>query len=798
MPKPFNDSSSRLLHTQELAFRIARGFEERARSARERLIERLDDIWKPDGFPLQINPLNPLQVWQEWSAYAVDVSQRAGLFWDAMRQRGNIFLAHEQAGKPAVLHFEHEMVADARTFERPVNYVLLRIVPPPGVEVDPKRRPYIIIDPRAGHGPGIGGSKDDSQVGAALRGGHPVYFVSFFPEPVPGQTLLDVCEAEARFVAQVRERHPDSGKPVIVGNCQGGWATMMLAASHPDETGPIVVVGAPMSYWGGAWRDGSGDNPMRYSGGMLGGGWLASLTSDLGNGTFDGAWLVQNFENLNPANTWVDKYHNLFANIDTELPRFLEFERWWGGYFLMNREEIEWIVRNLFVGNQLWSGREQAASGRFFDLREIKSPIIMFASTGDNITPPQQAFNWVADLYDTTDEIKARGQVIVGLMHEDVGHLGIFVSGKVAKKEHKQIVSVLESIEALPPGLYGMQIEESRGADGVPIYEVQFEELQLEEIAQRMNRYKREDEKPFETVKAIADFNQHAYELLAQPLVQTVSNEYSAAMLRALHPLRVQHWAWSDLNPWLRWLEPAAALVKANRRPMDAERAPRKLEEAVSRSLSASIDYGRAMRDAATEATFFLIYGNLFYFSSADRQAAGQVAPPQADARELPVVKQALAAIERGGYVEAVERVAALVAGHAGPVPLQGLQWQRGLLDEYPELLPALDEDQRRRIHGEQDIIARYEPERALASLPHLLSQPGDCEKLKTLLDHVRADVPLRRVRATDEQLAMLDRIRGIIGSSVPPLADIESSTRRATGGNKPPKRSDPAVVVHE
>ena len=58
--------------------------------------------------------------------------------------------------------------------------------------------------------------------------------------------------------------------------------------------------------------------------------------SDLGAGKFDGAWLVQNFENLNPANTFWDKYYNVFANADTEPPRFLEFERWWGGYFLMN------------------------------------------------------------------------------------------------------------------------------------------------------------------------------------------------------------------------------------------------------------------------------------------------------------------------------------------------------------------------------------------------------------------------------------------------------------------------------
>ncbi len=253
---------------------------------------------------------------------------------------------------------------------------------------------------------------------------------------------------------RVRELHPDSPKPAIVGNCQGGWAAMMVAAADPDDVGPIVINGAPMSYWGGAFAEGEGDNPMRYAGGMLGGTWLASFAADLGAGIFDGAYLVENFENLNPANTFWDKYYNLFAKVDTEAPRFLEFERWWGGFFLMNREEIEWITRNLFVGNKLWTG--EVGRRQAFDLRDIKSPIILFASMGDNITPPQQAFNWVADVYGSTDEIKARGQVIVGLLHEDVGHLGIFVSGKVAKKEHAQIVSVLKSIEALPPGLYGM------------------------------------------------------------------------------------------------------------------------------------------------------------------------------------------------------------------------------------------------------------------------------------------------------------------------------------------------------
>jgi pimeloyl-ACP methyl ester carboxylesterase len=345
---------------------------------------------------------NPWNAWQ----YTVDAAQRTLLFWDTLRQRGNEFVASAVNGLEPALHFDAETVLDGRGFERPVNYALLRIKPPAGITVDPKRRPYLIIDPRAGHGPGIGGFKDDSQVGVALRAGHPVYFLIFFRDPEPGQTLLDVCTAEQRFVRKVRELHPDSPKPALIGNCQGGWAAMMLSASSPEDTGPIAINGAPMSYWGGAWSEGEGDNPMRYSGGMLGGTWLSSLMADLGNGKFDGAWLVYNFENLNPANTFWDKYYKLYKNIDTEPARFLEFERWWGGYYLMNREEIEWITQNLFVGNKLWGGEVKSDAGTAFDLRAIRSPIVLFASMGDNITPPQQAFNWVADLYGSTEEIK--------------------------------------------------------------------------------------------------------------------------------------------------------------------------------------------------------------------------------------------------------------------------------------------------------------------------------------------------------------------------------------------------------
>src|SRR5207245_10413094 len=89
----------------------------------------------------------------------------------------------------------------------------------------------------------------------------------------------------------------------------------------------------------------------------------------------------------------------------------------------------------------------------------------------------------------------------------------------------------------------------------------------LEAVIARLSRFQRVDEKPFEAVSAISEFNQRAYELFAQPLIQSMSNEMTAKLARQYHPLRFQRWAFSDLNPWLAWLGPAAQAVKAQRSP---------------------------------------------------------------------------------------------------------------------------------------------------------------------------------------------------------------------------------------
>src|SRR4030095_17113890 len=103
-------------------------------------------------------------------------------------------------------------------------------------------------------------------------------------------------------------------------------------------------------------------------------------------------------------------------------------------------------------------------------------------------------------------------------------------------------------MEALSACMYVMHIAEKLFFKQKTAYEINLVELRLEEVAPRLNRFKRVDEKPFEAAKVVAEFNQRAYELFGRTLVEALANEYGAKLSREFHPLRFQRWAFSDLN----------------------------------------------------------------------------------------------------------------------------------------------------------------------------------------------------------------------------------------------------------
>jgi pimeloyl-ACP methyl ester carboxylesterase len=623
------------------------------------------------------------------SDYLRDAGERSVLFIDTLCRRGDAAIVREKQGFEPVLAFDYDMIVDGRELERPVNYALVRIHPPQGVSAPrDDARPWVIIDPRAGHGSGIGGFKSES-----------------------GQTLADICAAEATFLREIHARHPHSPKPLVTGNCQGGWAAMILAATHPDLMGPVVIAGAPLSYWAGE----KGRNPFRYFGGIAGGAVPAALASDLGGGRFDGANLVLNFEMLNPGKTWFRKNFDLFAHVDREAGHFLDFERWWSGFYFMNDNEIRWIVENLFVGNKLTRGEAVLSDGTPVDLSRIESPVIVFASHGDNITPPQQALNWIPDLYASAKEIEACGRTIIYTLHDSIGHLGIFVSAQVANRQHEQIGSVVKTIESLAPGLYEMLISKDQD-----VVTVSFEARTIEDILKLDDG--REEEIAFAAVAGLSEWAIKTYELTLQPVIRSLVTPSAAAAQRRFHPMRQQHSFFSHKNPLFANIGDLAGDVRERRLPAAADNPLLQLEQLVADQVEGSFNLCRDTRDALIELSFHALYGTPWM----QHLGAMRHARPQShDVSKFPHVQDAIKRARQGGYAEGIIRMLILLARTRGSVRRDRLERSDRLLHARPPF-NSMSPELRSRMIYEQSLIVEFAGSEAIATLADILRDPVD------------------------------------------------------------------------
>ena len=532
-----------------------------------------------------------------------------------------------------------------------------------------------------------------------------------------------------------------------------------------------------MSYWQGV----RGKNPMRYSGGLLGGTWITEMTSDLGHGIFDGTWLVLNFDNLGPANWLWGKQYDLYANVDKEGPRYLEFEKWWGDFIQLNGEEIQFLVDQLFVGDKLTRNQITSSDGKVFDLRNITSPIIVFTSQGDNISPPQQTLGWILDLYRDIDDIRATGRTIVYCMNQTVGHLAIFVSSKVGAKEDEEMVRLMDMIDCLPPGLYELVIS-PRPADARPSglaggkWMSRFEARTLDDI-RALGRNSEEDDRAFAAAARMSELTHSFYRTFWQPAIRALANQPAADLAHRLDPLRLSYTLFADSNPLMKGVASLAEQVAANRKPASADNPYLAVQKSVSDQITAGLDAYRDVRDRMAEQLFFGIYGSpvvqgLLGLNTGETVRKLPSTTPEKLSMQKEQMEAYAAKLSRGGFDEALAR-AVLYIDSADRALDERCAFALGAA--FRELT-HLTVEQFKALIRDQFFVLLMERERAVEALTTLVPEP-------------------------DKREALLQRVNAIISAGDPPTpAERERIDRLAKvfsgSPTKPARKSSPVATM--
>jgi hypothetical protein len=369
-----------------------------------------------------------------------------------------------------------------------------------------------------------------------------------------------------------------------------------------------------------------------------------------------------------------------------------------------------------------------------------------------------QALRWIADVYRDEQEIKSLGQTIVYLLHDQIGHLGIFVSGAIAKKEHTEIATTLEMIEAVAPGLYEMKITGHEGSGSNEEWQVELVERKIADIRTLSGEASNE---AFPAVAKISEMNQHLYDVLAAPVVRQFATEAGAETRRQLSPMRTRRYLFSDMNPFMMPIRAMAGFARDHRAPAAADNPFLALEKAWADGVERSIDAWRDARDAWMESAFHAIYGGLAAVGvTGDDSAAEAEAARRSLAVEPAHLPEARARVAVGGYAEAVIRMMILLADARGGVRRSRLARSNTLLTTEPPFA-GMPPSARQAMIREQTMIVTLLREEALAALATLLPTAAERRKALAAVEHVAGP---------DEELGdkareMLGRMREVLGT---------------------------------
>jgi hypothetical protein len=398
----------------------------------------------------------------------------------------------------------------------------------------------------------------------------------------------------------------------------------------------------------------------------------------------------------------------------------------------------------------------------------------VFCSWGDDITPPQQALDWILDLYDHEDEIVAAGQTIVYCLHQSIGHLGIFVSGKVATKEHGEFAQSMDMIDLMPPGLYeavvtGVDdtVEHPELVQGNYLFSL--ETRTLEDI-RALGGNSPEDDLRFATAARVSEINQGLYRTLMSRAARMAVTEQSAEFFRRMHPNRLRFQMFADENPLMLPIAAWAEAVRAERRPVSPDNPFLALERMVSGSIANGLEAWGKARDIMQEEIFLNTYASPWLQALVGLRADGS-SPTRRGERDLAreaIAKQTAAYLEQrideGGLLEAAVRALIYVRLPEGKVDERGFAALKQIGAELPSA-KRIGFAKFKEVVKEQYLILLLDTERAIGALPKLLSDDGrQGEEALALVRRVLAS----RGALPEEGSRRLERIETLFAAPPP------------------------------
>ena len=214
------------------------------------------------------------------------------------------------------------------------------------------------------------------------------------------------------------------GRVNLVGLCQGGWLSAMIAARFSDKVNSLVLAGAPID-------TDAGDGPIKRMVKASSMSFYEELV-ELGGGVMKGKYMLQGWKDMHPAQHYIRDHIDLYEQIDD--PAYLAkeetFESWYENPIDLPGRWYLQAIEQLFKENRLAKGKFLGL-GRTLDLRNIKCPTYLLAGASDDITTPEQALG--AAKYIGTPRDRIVQKTVPG------GHIGLFMGARTLRDDWPQI-----------------------------------------------------------------------------------------------------------------------------------------------------------------------------------------------------------------------------------------------------------------------------------------------------------------------------------------------------------------------